>query len=196
MTHNAKRPNPQPHPRHHAARRAAWAVAAAMLVAAVGSAQAQGEAPQAQRGAQHSAHPLIGLGLGLGLGHGMAGLIIPARALDAIGASAEQKARLRDIFKAALDDLSAGREARQASRAQLQALLAAPQIDRGAAEALRQQDLAWHDTAGKRLMQAMLDAQAVLTPEQRQQLSERLKAQRAGRDRHHRERRASDAPRS
>ena len=51
----------------------------------------------------------------------------------------------------------------------------APNVDAGAAEALRQQMLAQHDQASKRVLQAMLDVSKVLTPEQRAQLGERMK---------------------
>jgi Spy/CpxP family protein refolding chaperone len=70
------------------------------------------------------------------------------------------------------------------------ALLLAPQVDAAAAEALRQQLQARHDGASKRHLQAMLDAGAVLTPEQRQTLAARLNARREMMERHRRERQA------
>jgi Spy/CpxP family protein refolding chaperone len=113
---------------------------------------------------------------GMGMGMGMPGLAIPERLLDQVGASAEQKTRLRDIAKAAGDDMRSQREAGQALHAQMLALMAAPQVDAAAAEALRQQQLTRHDAVTKRALQAMLDAQAVLTPEQRAQIAQHMAA--------------------
>jgi Spy/CpxP family protein refolding chaperone len=151
--------------------------------------QPQPAAMAMPHGAQHAAHRQMGAGMGMG----MAGPMIPERALDAVGASAEQKTRLREIFKAAGDDLRAQREAGRPLQAQLLALMAAPQVDAAAAEALRQKQLAVHDAVTKRSLQAMLDAQAVLTPEQRRQLAERM-AQRQQRMDHHHRRQAPEAP--
>ena len=145
---------------------------AAVLAAVVGfgasQAQAQPMQPHADRGAQHAAHHRMAPGMGM---HGMA---IPERLLDKVGASAEQKTRLRDIAKAAGDDLRSQREAGQALHQQMLALMAAPQVDAAAAVALRQQQLARHDAVTKRALQAMLDAQAVLTPAQRAQIAEHM----------------------
>jgi Spy/CpxP family protein refolding chaperone len=56
--------------------------------------------------------------------------------------------------------------------------------------------LAQHDQVSKRRMQAMVDAGRVLTPEQRKQLSDRMSQRRDMMERHHRERRALEAPKS
>jgi Spy/CpxP family protein refolding chaperone len=126
-------------------------------------------------------HPHSGIG---------GGPLLDGRQLDAVGATAEQKARVRDIFKAAHDDLRKLHEGQREQHQQLLQLLTAPQLDAAAAEALRQKQQAVHDTASKRLLQASLDAAAVLTPEQRQKLGERLKARHDLAERHQRERRA------
>ena len=171
--------------------------AGALLVAgaslAIGQAQAQ---PQpAAHGPQHAAMHRMAPGMHGGMA------MIPERMLDAVGASAEQKTRLREIFKAAGDDLRSQRESRRALHTQMAQLMAAPQLDAAAAEALRQQQMAAHDVASKRMLQARLDAQAVLTPEQRRKLAERM-AQRQQHMQHmqHRmerhEHRAPVAPRS
>jgi len=150
--------------------------AAAVLAAIVGFgaslAQAQPMQAQAERGAQHAAHHRMAPGMGMG----MPGVAIPERLLDKVGASAEQKTRLREIAKAAGDDLRSQREAGQTLHQQMLALMAAPQVDAAAAEALRQQQLARHDAVTKRSLQAMLDAQAVLTPEQRAQIAQHMAA--------------------
>ena len=118
------------------------------------------------------------------------------RMLDSVGASAEQKARVHDILKTAQDERLQLREAGQAQFQQMLQLLSAPQIDAAAAEALRQQHQARHDAASKRLLQAMLEVQAVLTPEQRAKLAEQMKARHDMMGRHQRERQPMQAPRS
>lgn len=175
--------------------------ATAMLVAiaGVGAGRAQAQAQPAQppamhqHGPQHAAHHRMGPGMGMGAA------MIPERLLDAVGASAEQKTRLRDIFKSAGDDLRAQHEAGRGLHQQMMALMTAPTVDAAAAEALRQKQLASHDVASKRMLQAMLDAQAVLTPEQRAKLAERMgerqKMMERRHERHqHDQRRAPDAP--
>lgn len=146
------------------------AVLAAIVAFGAGQAQAQPMHAQGERGAQHAAHHRMAPGMG------MPGVTIPERLLDKVGASAEQKTRLREIAKAAGDDLRSQREAGQALHEKMLALMAAPQVDAAAAEALRQQQLARHDAVTKRAMQAMLDVQAVLTPAQRTQIAEHMAA--------------------
>jgi Spy/CpxP family protein refolding chaperone len=58
-------------------------------------------------------------------------------------------------------------------------VFAAPSVDAAAAESLRQQMLAQHDQASKRMLQAMLDVSKVLTPEQRAKVGERMKQRQA-----------------
>ena len=151
-------------------------IGAAVLLAAtvaVGASQAQAQpmhpmhAPT-ERGAQHAAHHRMAPGMD------MPGLAIPERLLDKVGATAEQKSRLRDIAKAAGAEMRAQREAGLALHAQMRDLMAAPQVDAAAAEALRQQQLARHDAVTKRALQAMLEAQAVLTAEQRARIAEHM----------------------
>ena len=153
------------------------------------------------------AQPMPGAGPGRGPGPMRAGMhggqmgmhggpMVSDRLLDAVGATADQKTRVHDIFKAAQDDMRKQREAGGDLRQQMMQLMTAPQVDAAAAEALRQQQLARHDVASKRMLQAMLDARAVLTPEQRQKLAERMKSRHQMMDRHQRERQSVDAPRS
>ena len=114
------------------------------------------------------------------------------RQLDAVGASAEQKAQIQTIMKAARDDMAPQREQRRALRQQMATLMAAPVVDARAVEALRQQMVAQHDASSKRRVQALVDAAAVLTPAQRQQLAERMAQRRQLAQRHMEERRALD----
>lgn len=99
--------------------------------------------------------------------------------LDGLNATDAQRSQIRQIATAAAADLKAQREARRALREKGIQLLAAPSVDAGAAEALRQQMLAQHDQASQRMLQAMLDVANVLTPEQRAKLGERMKKRHA-----------------
>jgi protein CpxP len=118
------------------------------------------------------------------------------RMLDAVKATPEQRAQIQKIMEGARIDLHAQRESGQALRGQLMQAMAQPNIDANAVEQLRQKMLAQHDQVSKRRMQAMVDAARVLTPEQRKQLSERMGQRRDMMERHHRERRALEAPKS
>lgn len=114
-----------------------------------------------------------------GMGAGMMGGPRAERMLEAIGASAEQRVQIRQIMDAARTDLQAQRESGRALHEQMRQLFTQPTVDANAVEALRQQQLARHDAASKRRMQAMLDASRVLTPEQRTRLAE-MAGQRRG----------------
>ena len=114
--------------------------------------------------------------------------MLHGRMLDAVGASADQKARIHEIMGRAHDDTRQQHQADRALHEQMRALMAAPQIDAAAAEGLRQQMQARRDVASKRHLQAMLDVSAVLTPEQRQKLGEQARSRQDMRQRHHRER--------
>jgi Spy/CpxP family protein refolding chaperone len=118
------------------------------------------------------------------------------RMLDAVKATPEQRAQIQKIMEGARTDLQAQREAGKALRGQLMQAMAQPNIDANAVEQVRQKMLAQHDQVSKRRMQAMVDAGRVLTPEQRKQLSDRMSQRRDMMERHHRERRALEAPKS
>ena len=95
--------------------------------------------------------------------------------LDGLNATDAQRAQVKQIFKSAADDLKAQREAGRALRERSMQIFAAPNVDAAAAESVRQQMLQQHDQASKRMLQAMLEASKVLTPEQRAKLAERMK---------------------
>jgi len=118
------------------------------------------------------------------------------RMLDAVKATPEQRAQIQKIMESARTDLQAQREAGKALRGQLMQAMTQPNIDANAVEQVRQKMLAQHDQVSKRRMQAMVDAARVLTPEQRKQLSDRMSQRRDMMERHHRERRALEAPKS
>jgi periplasmic protein CpxP/Spy len=115
------------------------------------------------------------------------------RMLDEVQASAAQRAQIRQIAGAARDDLRKLREAAPDLRKDTLNVLTQPSIDAGAAEQARQKMLAQQDAVSKRTLTAMLDVAKVLTPEQRTQLGEKLKARQAEREQR-REQRRQDRP--
>ena len=173
------------------ARRIALATFAVALIGAAALAQAADTMPAPPPGP----HPAMMMRHG---GPGMSGMpgMLPERLLNSVGASAEQKTRIHAILRAAHDDVEKQHAAQRELHQQLAAALAAPQLDAAGAEALRQKLNAGHDAASKRMLQAMLDASAVLTPEQRQKVSEQMGKRRDMMERHRRERDAMDGPRS
>lgn len=129
---------------------------------------------------------------GMGGGPGMMGGRHGERMLDGIGATAEQKTQLRQIMDTARNDLKPLREAAQGLHRQLQAAFAQPTVDARAVESLRQQLQTNREQSSKRMMQAMLDASRVLTPEQRKQMAERAEQRRGMMQRHRAERESLD----
>ncbi len=101
------------------------------------------------------------------------------RVLDSVNATAEQRTQIKQIADSAREDLRTQRAQNRSLREQSAALFAQPTVDARAAEALRQQMLAQHDQASKRMLQVMLDVSRVLTPEQRQKIAERMQQRRA-----------------
>lgn len=104
-----------------------------------------------------------------------------ARLLDEVGASAEQRSHIEQITARARADLASERDAGRSLREQALQVFAQPTLDPAAAEALRQQQLAWHDRRSQRMLQAMLDIGEVLTPGQRQQWADAVQARRDAR---------------
>lgn len=167
---------------------AGLAVAAAAAVAAV-SVQAMpgghdGHGPMAT----HAAGSHWGAG---GMFAGMLG-----RMLDRVNATPEQRTQIEQILKSSTEQMRAQRESGRELRDEAMKLFAQPTVDANALEALRQKQLAQHDAASKRMTAAMLEISRVLTPEQRKQMSEYLQQRRDMMQRHQRERRSVDAPRS
>jgi len=164
-------------------------VALAAATATVAQAQPMpGPAAGGEHGPRHAGMHRMAPG-------GMMGPMLPERLLDEVGASAEQKTKVRDIFKAAQADMAKQHEAGRELRHQMMQAMTAPQVDAAAIEALRQKQSAQHDAGSKRMVSAMLEASAVLTPEQRQKLAQRMKSRQDMMERHHRERQSMDAPR-
>lgn len=135
------------------------------------------------------------MGRGHGASHGgMMGGPMVERLLDGVNASPEQRSRIRDIMKAAGEDMRKQREANRGLHDQAMSVFTQPTVDARATEALRQQMMQQHEQSSRRMTQALLDASAVLTPEQRAQLAERLKQRRDMAQRHHSELRALEQP--
>ena len=114
-------------------------------------------------------------GPGMGLGLGMMGNPHRMeRVLDSVNASAEQRTQIRQIMQTAHADMKNQHQAGKALHEQNRALFAQPNVDARAVETNRQQLMAQHEAASKRMSQVMLDVSRVLSPDQRKQLSERM----------------------
>ncbi|URI08140.1 Spy/CpxP family protein refolding chaperone [Aquincola tertiaricarbonis] len=96
------------------------------------------------------------------------------RMLDDVKATPEQRDQIRQITEAAAADLRSQQEASRSLHDEAGKIFTAPIVDADAAERLRQQMMAQHEQASRRMMQVMVDVAKVLTPEQRQQLAERM----------------------
>jgi Spy/CpxP family protein refolding chaperone len=137
----------------------------ALLLAVLGgialTALAEGGPPM------HGGHDMMMMGPlgGRGLDH----------MLDSVNATDAQRQQIKQIMQSAQADLKAQHESAKSLHEQAMTLFTQPVVDANAAEALRQQMLAQHDQASKRMLQAMLDISRVLTPEQRQQLAAHMK---------------------
>jgi len=107
-------------------------------------------------------------GPGLFMAHGR-GL---DRMLDSVNASDAQRAQIKQIAQQAAADLKAQHQQARALHEQSLKIFTAPTVDAAAAESVRQQMLAQHDAASRRMLQAMLDISNVLTPDQRAKLGQ------------------------
>ena len=94
--------------------------------------------------------------------------------LRKVDATPEQQAKIGAIVATAVKDIHPLREQARAARRDAMKLMGAPAIDRNAAEQLRVQQIALHEQISKRMMQAMLDAAEVLTPQQREKLAKTM----------------------
>jgi periplasmic protein CpxP/Spy len=122
--------------------------------------------------------PTHGGGMGGSIGGSMGGLWMGRgvdRMLDGVNATESQRAQIKQIADAARTDLQAQREAGRALRDRAMNAFTQPNVDAREVETVRQQMLAQHDSASRRMSQAMLDISRVLTPEQRALLAQRMK---------------------
>lgn len=131
--------------------------------------------------------------------HGGPGMMFMGRGLDrmldAVNATPEQRSQIQQISSAAAADLRAQRETSRGLRERSLQLFTQPNVDANAAEQLRQQMMAQHDQASRRVMQAMLDVSRVLSAEQRAKLAERMQQRREMMQRHWRERESLEGQR-
>lgn len=121
-------------------------------------------------------------------GRGMSPETAAARRADwllaGLNVGEAERGRIRQIVQAAAADLAGQRDARRQLHQQSMRLFAAPVVDAAAAEQLRQQMVATHDRVTRRRLQMLLDISAVLTPEQRAAVLQRMQ-QRGGHMKHH-----------
>jgi Spy/CpxP family protein refolding chaperone len=129
-------------------------------------------------------------------GMGPMGPMMRGRMLDSVNATPQQRAQLDQIFEAVRRDMQGQREARMALREEGRKLMAQPNVDATAMEALRQKQLAMHDQASRRMTQAMVEASRVLTPEQRAQMAEHMAKRRDMKERRQHEHQKPESPRS
>jgi Spy/CpxP family protein refolding chaperone len=146
------------------------AVAAAAVIALAGGAgmAAWAQGPHGMGGHGHHVRAMHGGGLFMGSPERI------DRLLDGLNATDAQRTQIKQIARAAAEDLKAQRQQGQVLRDKAATVFTAPTVDAAAAESLRQQMLAQHDAASRRVTQAMVDAANVLTPEQRAKLGERM----------------------
>jgi protein CpxP len=94
-----------------------------------------------------------------------------AHALDSVGASAAQEAKVHDIIAAKFAEIAPNPAEHAAMRKQALDLLAAPTIDRAAVEKMRADVAARFDAKSKAVVGGLLDIADQLTPAQRTQLT-------------------------
>lgn len=88
-----------------------------------------------------------------------------------IDASADQKARISAIAKKAATEMMPVRKQHMDARRQSIALLSAATIDRAQLEKLRAEQLQLGEATSKLMLQSMIEAAEVLTPEQRTRIA-------------------------
>jgi len=93
-------------------------------------------------------------------------------ALGEVDATDEQVDQIVAIAEAATADLHGLRDEHEAQREALVAAISADEVDRDALEQLRAEGIELADGASVRLVTAIADAAAILTPEQRRSLIE------------------------
>jgi Spy/CpxP family protein refolding chaperone len=93
-------------------------------------------------------------------------------ALREVDATPEQVAQVKAIVGQALTALDGVHDRHEANRDALVAALSQPEVSRADVQAIRAQELALADAASVQIVDALVDAAAVLTPEQRSELIE------------------------
>ena len=98
------------------------------------------------------------------------------RALDLVGASAEQENKVHDIVVAKFAEIAPNPEEHAALRKHALDLLAAPTIDRAEVEKVRAQAVADFDAKSKAVVGGLLAVADQLTPDQRAKLAAQIEA--------------------
>ncbi|MBL8669990.1 MAG: periplasmic heavy metal sensor [Alphaproteobacteria bacterium] len=135
-----------------------------------------------------------GPGFGHGFGHGRGFAADPESArewaglmarqvLRRVNATAEQTAKVESIVGGAIGELYPLRQKLHAARDEGLKILTQPSVDRAALEKLRAEQLAMHEAASRRMVQALADVAETLTPEQRVALARELEEMRPHRRR-------------
>lgn len=96
------------------------------------------------------------------------------RALASVGASDDQRIKIRDFLRAARNDIETLQDRLTSTRRAAIDLLSKPTVDRDALEALRAERQRIADDISKRITQALADVADALTSEQRIAFMERL----------------------
>ena len=91
-----------------------------------------------------------------------------------VDATEAQQKKVAEIMTATMTELRPLRAKHFEARRQVMDILSKPQIDRGALEAVRAQELQLAEAFSRRITQSLADAAEVLTPEQRTKLAERM----------------------
>lgn len=170
---------------------AALVLAGAGIFTSAAEAAGPGTGPGYGPGMGHGPGMMMHGGPGMGMSQGPgAGARHMERMLAGVNATPEQRAQIGTIMQAARDDVRKIHEGAAALREQSRQLWSQPNIDANAAESLRRQMLAVHDQVSQRMLRARLDASAVLSPEQRRLLAERMAKRQEMMQRHRAERQA------
>lgn len=158
-------------------RAGAVGVATVALVAAAAAVAAPPDAgrdePRGLRAAMHEGGLYGGMGLRLGADPQHVDRMVDRMARD-LELNQEQTNQIRAIARAAAQELQGQREKLRLLREQAARVWTQPQVDATAVESMRQQHIALMDERSRRISRALLEISAVLTPQQRTQLVQRL----------------------
>lgn len=100
-----------------------------------------------------------------------------------VNATDAQREKIAAIVEATRKEMAPLREKHREARRAVMELLAKPNVDRAAIEAIRAQEIQSADAMSRRFVQSLADVAEVLTPEQRAQLAEKMKSRRGHRQR-------------
>lgn len=100
-----------------------------------------------------------------------------------VNATDAQREKIAAIVEATRREMAPLREKHREARRAVMELLAKPNVDRAAIEAIRAQEIQSADAMSRRFVQSLADVAEVLTPEQRAQLAEKMKSRRGHRQR-------------